>query len=223
MQEPMPVVRVGRKVPDFELETFEPSRGEFGKFSLKEQREAGKWTVLFFYPADFTFVCATEFAALAERQDRFEQMGCRIVTVSTDTKFTHLAWQREEKELRDVTYTMAADRTGKVSRMFGVYDEDTGLALRGTFLIAPDGTVTNAEVNFYNVGRNVDELLRKFKANVYLSRKTDEACPAKWKEEGDATLKPSAKMVGRVHEALESKDKPGAVGSGPAAAGVSKA
>lgn len=207
MQETVPTIRVGRKAPDFEMETFEPSRGDFGKFSLKEQREANKWTLLFFYPADFTFVCATEFSALAERQDRFEQMGCRIVTVSTDTKFTHLAWQREEKELRGVAYTMAADRTGKVSRLFGVYDEDTGLALRGAFLIAPDGTVTNAEVNFYNLGRNVDELLRKLKANVYLSRAKGEVCPAQWKEEGDATLKPSAKMVGRVHEAIEGKDK----------------
>jgi NADH-dependent peroxiredoxin subunit C len=97
---------------------------------------------------------------------------------------------------------MGADPTGKLSRLFGVYDENTGLALRGTFLISPDGTLLNSEVNFYNMGRNIDELMRKFKANIYLGRKTSEACPAKWKDEGDKTLAPSAKMVGKVHEAL---------------------
>jgi len=97
---------------------------------------------------------------------------------------------------------MGSDPTGKLSRMFGVYDENTGLDLRGTFIISPDGTLLNAEMNFYNMGRNIDELMRKFKANIYLSKKTNEACPAKWKDEGDKTLTPSAKMVGHVHEAL---------------------
>jgi peroxiredoxin (alkyl hydroperoxide reductase subunit C) len=87
--------------------------------------------------------------------------------------------------------------------MFGVYDENAGLALRGTFIISPEGVLLNSEINFYNMGRNIDELMRKFKANIYLSKKKDEGCPSKWKDEGDKTLKPSAKMVGRVHEALE--------------------
>ena len=130
-------------------------------------------------------------------------MGCDIVTVSADTQFVHLAWQRDEKELANVKYPMGADPTGKVSRMFGVYDENTGLALRGTFIINPDGTLLNAEVNWYNIGRNVDELLRKFKANIYMTRKANEVCPSKWKDEGDKTLvNPGAKMVGKVHEAL---------------------
>ena len=129
-------------------------------------------------------------------------MGCDIVTVSTDTQFSHLAWRKSEKELARANFPMAADPNGKVSRMFGVYDEDTGLALRGDFIINPEGVLLNSEVNFYNLGRNIDELLRKFKANLHLSKKTDEACPSKWKEEGDKTLKPSAKMVGKVHEAL---------------------
>ena len=129
-------------------------------------------------------------------------MGAEIITVSTDTKFVHLAWQKSEKELEKVRYPMGADPTAKLSRMFGVYDENTGLALRGTFVISPDGSLLNSEVNFYNMGRNIDELMRKFKANMYLSKKTNEACPSKWKDEGDKTLAPSAKMVGRVHEAL---------------------
>jgi NADH-dependent peroxiredoxin subunit C len=132
-------------------------------------------------------------------------MGCDIVTVSTDTKFVHKAWQENEKELAKVKYPMAGDPTGKAARMFGVYDEDTGLALRGTFIINPQGVLMNAETNFYNLGRNIDELMRKFKANIYLSKKADEACPSKWKDEGDKTLTPSAKMVGKVHEALQEK------------------
>ena len=130
-------------------------------------------------------------------------MGCDVVTVSTDTKYVHLAWQKHEKELANVKYPMGADPTGKLSRMFGVYDENSGLALRGAFIISPDGTLLNSEVNFYNMGRNIDELMRKFKANIYLGRKPNEACPSKWKDEGDKTLAPSAKMVGRVHEALQ--------------------
>jgi len=130
-------------------------------------------------------------------------MGCDIVTVSTDTKFVHLAWKKSEKELANVRYQMGADRSGRVSRMFGVFNEDNGLDFRGTFLIDPAGRLLNSEMNFYNVGRNIDELLRKFKANIYLSRKTNEVCPSKWKDEGDRTLvDPGPKMVGRVHEAL---------------------
>lgn len=132
------------------------------------------------------------------------KMGCDVVTVSTDTQFVHLAWQRSEKELAQVRYPMGADPTGKVARLFGVYDEAAGLALRGTFIINPQGVLMNSEVSYYNLGRNIDELVRKFKANLYMSKKTNEVCPSKWKDEGDKTLTPSAAMVGRVHEALGS-------------------
>ena len=141
-------------------------------------------------------------AALAEQYDRFKKMGAEVITVSTDTQFVHLAWKKSEKELENVAYPMGADPTGNLSRVFGVYDEATGLALRGTFIINPDGTLLNSEVNFYNLGRNIDELMRRFKANLYLARKANEACPSKWKDEGDKTLKPSSKMVGKVWEAL---------------------
>lgn len=135
-------------------------------------------------------------------------MGCDIVTVSCDTKFVHLAWHTVEQELSPVKYQMGSDPTGAHARMFGVYLEDAGVALRGTFLISPDGTLWNSEVNFLNMGRNIDELMRKFKANLYLAKKADEGCPAQWKEEGDVTLKPSAKMVGKVHEALANDGNP---------------
>lgn len=98
---------------------------------------------------------------------------------------------------------MGSDPTGKLSRLFGVYDEETGLALRGTFIINPDGVLLNSEMNFYNLGRNVEEILRKVNANIHLAANPVEACPAQWKKEGDKTLKPSAKMVGKVSEALK--------------------
>ena len=133
--------------------------------------------------------------------DKFREAGAEIVTISKDTKFVHLAWQREEKMLGKVKYTMGSDPTGNISKMFGVYDEATGLALRGTFVISPEGKLFNSEVNFYNLGRNIDEILRKVTANAYLGTHGDEACPVKWQQEGDKTLKPSAKLVGRVYEA----------------------
>ena len=123
------------------------------------------------------------------------------MTVSTDTQFVHLAWQRHEGELEGVKYPMGADPTGKLGKMFGVYDETSGLCLRGTFIINPEGVLMNSEVNFYNMGRNIDELMRKLKANIYLGKKPNEGCPSKWKDEGDTTLTPGPDMVGKVHEA----------------------
>lgn len=105
--------------------------------------------------------------------------------------------------LKDVKYVMGSDPTGNIARLFGVYDEETGLALRGTFIIDPDGKLLNSEVNFYNMGRNIEELERKVKANIHLAKNADEGCPAQWKDEGDKTLKPSADLVGKVFEALE--------------------
>jgi peroxiredoxin (alkyl hydroperoxide reductase subunit C) len=122
--------------------------------------------------------------------------------VSCDTKFVHLAWRTIEGELEDVRYTMASDPTGRLARQFGVYLEGDGVALRGAFLINPQGLLMNAEVSFLNMGRNIDELMRKLKANLYVARKSDEAVPAKWQEEGDVTLRPSERMVGKVREYL---------------------
>ncbi len=194
-------VQVGQVVPNFEMETFDPGKGDFGKISLEDLKRQRKWTVLVFYPADYTFVCPTELSDLANQYDGIKKAGAEVVSVSTDTKFVHLAWQREEKLLKNVKYSMGADPTGKVSRLFGVYDEATGLALRGTFIISPEGKLTGTEINFYNVGRNAEELLRKMQANAYLSSHPEEACPANWSE-GKKTLKPGAKLVGRVAEAV---------------------
>jgi peroxiredoxin len=194
---------VGANVPEFKMETYEPSSGSFGEVSLEALKQAGKWTILVFYPADFTFVCPTELADLAEQNAALEELGAKVVSVSTDTKFAHLAWKNSERLMENVTYTMAADTTGDISRLFGVYDEQTGLALRGTFIINPEGKLVSSEVNFYNVGRNAGELVRKMKANAYLMEHPNEACPARW-EPGAKTLEPSEKLVGSVWEAMNS-------------------
>lgn len=193
--------RIGKEVEDFKMEVYDPEEGGFGEVELKTLREGGKWVVLVFYPADFTFVCPTELADLAERHPELKEMGCEVISVSTDTKFTHMAWRTDERLLANVKYKMAADPTGKVSRYFGVYDGETGLALRGTFIINPSGVLVSSEINFYNVGRNAEELARKMKANVYLKDHPAEACPARW-EPGQKTLTPSEKLVGKVYEAL---------------------
>lgn len=196
------IVQVGTEVPNFEMEVYNPSEREFGKISLGELKTLGKWTILFFYPADFTFVCPTELADLAEQHEKLRKLGAEVISVSIDTKYSHMAWRDSEKLLANVKYTMAADPTRKISQMFGVYDENSGLALRGTFIINPAGVLVSSEVNYYNVGRNADELVRKLEANVYLAAHPDEACPAKWTK-GAKTLKPNSAMVGKVFEALQ--------------------
>ncbi len=193
--------RIGKPVADFKMEVYDPEEAFFGEVSLKQIQESGKWTILFFYPADFTFVCPTELDDLAKKHEELKGLGCEVIAVSTDTKFSHMAWKTSERLLEEVRYKMAADPTGKVSRYFGVYDEETGLALRGSFIINPDGVLVGSEVNFYNVGRNAAELARKMDANVYLRDHPNEACPARWKP-GEKTLTPSEKLVGKVYEAL---------------------
>lgn len=195
--------KVGKPVEDFTMETYDPAEGYFGEVSLDKIKADKKWTVLVFYPADFTFVCPTELADLASKHAALEKLGCEVIAVSTDTKFSHMAWRTSEKLLENVRYKMAADPTGKVSRYYGVYDPESGLALRGTFVINPEGVLVCAEVNFYNVGRNADELVRKMEANSYLKDHPAEACPAKWTP-GEKTLTPSEKLVGKVYEALTS-------------------
>jgi len=193
-------VKVGQDVPNFRLDVLDTAAVEFSEISLERLKAERKWTILFFYPGDFTFVCATEFAAIAAKYEEFKRLGAEVITVSKDTKYAHLVWQRVEKMLEDVKYPMGADPTGNISRLFGVYDESSGLALRGTFIISPDGKLMNSEINYFNIGRNIDELMRKFKANRYLANHDSEACPAQWAEEGDQTLTPSIKMVGKVYE-----------------------
>jgi NADH-dependent peroxiredoxin subunit C len=194
-------INIGSNVPDFMMEAFDPAKNEFTEVRLDAIKQQRKWLILFFYPADFTFVCPTELDDLASKHEELKSLGVEVVSVSTDTKHSHLGWHQAEHLLKNVKFTMGADPTGKISKMFGVYDEGTGLAFRGTFIINPESKLVASEVNYNDVGRNADELVRKMKANIYLATHPDEACPAKW-EKGDKTLTPSAKLVGKVYEAL---------------------
>ena len=195
-------LHVGQSVPDFELDTFEAASGKFSKFSLAAAKKSKKWTVLVFYPADFTFICPTELADVADKHAELAKLGCEVVSVSTDTKFVHYGWFHQEKLLEGITYHMGADQKGEVSKLFGVYDEESGLDLRGTFIITPEGKLVSAEVNFFNVGRNADELLRKVEAFNYVWQSPEEVCPAKWRP-GAKTLTPSEELVGKVYEKVK--------------------
>jgi len=201
--EEIKVLKVGEKVPDFEMDAYFPENKDFGKIKFSEIFKKGKWLVLFFYPADYTFVCPTELADIADKYTELKKEGIEVVSVSTDTHYVHYAWQNSEKLLANIKYPMAADPTHIVSKTFGVYDEASGLALRGTFIIDPDGKLVASEVNYFPVGRNSDELLRKLKAFKYVRENPAQVCPAKW-QPGKKTLTPGKDLVGKVGERLKS-------------------
>ena len=169
--------------------------GQFVQVSDADLR--GKWSVVFFYPADFTFVCPTELGDLADNYAEFKKLGVEIYSVSTDTHFTHKAWHDSSDTIRKIDYVMVGDPTGTISRNFGVMIEEAGLAERGTFVIDPQGKIQIVEINAGGVGRDASELLRKVKAAQYVASHPGEVCPAKWKE-GEATLKPSLDLVGKI-------------------------
>lgn len=157
----------------------------------------GKWSVLFFYPADFTFVCPTELADLAEHYRELQALGVEVYSVSTDTHFSHKAWHDTSETIKVIDFPMLADPTGQLSRAFGVYIEEAGLADRGTFVINPEGLVKIVEIHDGGVGRNAAELVRKIEAAQFVAAHPGEVCPAKWTR-GAATLKPGLALVGKI-------------------------
>ena len=169
--------------------------GEFVDVSDEDLK--GKWSVVFFYPADFTFVCPTELGDLADNHETFQKLGVEIYSVSTDTHFTHKAWHETSDTIGKVQYTMIGDPNGTVTNNFGMMREGQGLADRGTFLVDPDGIIQFMEVTAEGIGRNAAELIRKVKAAQYVAAHPGEVCPAKW-EEGDETLAPSLDLVGKI-------------------------
>ena len=186
---------IGRKVEAFESDAFQKDRGFF-KVSSEKDFE-GKWSVVFFYPADFTFVCPTELEDLQEQYAALKAMGVEVYAVSTDTHFTHKAWHDHSPAIGKVEYIMIGDPSHKVSRIFDVLIEEAGLADRGTFIIDPDGVIQMAEVNAGGIGRDASTLVKKVKAAQHVRKNPGEVCPAKW-EEGGATLKPGLDLVGKI-------------------------
>lgn len=181
-----------------EVKPFTATAFHDGEFvTVSEADLQGKWSVFFFYPADFTFVCPTELGDLADNYAEFQQLGVEIYGVSTDTHFTHKAWHDSSETIGKVQYPLVGDPTGELSRNFDVYIAEDGLADRGTFVIDPDGKIQLVEVNAGGIGRNATELLRKIRAAQYVRSHPNEVCPAKW-EEGAETLAPSLDLVGKI-------------------------
>lgn len=184
---------INTKVKPFKNQAFKD--GQF--IEVTEKNIEGKWSVFFFYPADFTFVCPTELGDVADHYDEFQKLGVEIYSVSTDTHFTHKAWHSSSDTIAKIKYTMIGDPTGQLSRNFEVLREDEGLANRGTYIVDAEGIIQAVEITAEGIGRDAADLLRKVKAAQYVAAHPGEVCPAKW-QEGDATLAPSLDLVGKI-------------------------
>ena len=186
-------MNISEKITDFEVEAY--YQDDTKKINSADFR--GKWLVLFFYPADFTFVCPTELGELADHYQEFQKMGVEVMSVSTDTVYTHKAWHDQSETIKKIKFPMLADPTGNLARQFGVYIEKEGLAWRGTFIIDPEGILKAYEVHDNSIGRSIKELMRKIKAAQFVAAHGDQVCPASW-EPGEETLKPGLDLVGKI-------------------------
>ena len=184
---------INAHAPEFSAQAFQ--NNDFRTVTNKDIE--GKWLLSFFYPADFTCVCPTELEDLADKYEQLKAMGVEVFSVSTDTHFVHKAWHDASETIRKIKYAMLADPTGAISRGFGVYKEDEGVAYRGTFLVNPEGLIKIAEIQDNSIGRNAEELVRKVEAAQFVATHDGEVCPARWKK-GGKTLKPGIDLVGKI-------------------------
>ncbi|WP_018249099.1 alkyl hydroperoxide reductase subunit C [Orenia marismortui] len=184
---------VGKEVLAFKAQAYQ--NGEF--LEVTEENFKGQWSVVVFYPADFTFVCPTELEDLQNEYQNLKDLGVEVYSVSTDTHFTHKAWHDNSETIGKIEYVMVGDPSHTLSKNFDVLIEEDGLADRGTFIIDPDGVVQGVEINAGNMGRDASALVSKIKAAQYVRNNPEEVCPAKWKE-GSETLKPGLDLVGKI-------------------------
>ena len=181
-----------------EIKPFKATAYHRGKFvEVSEASVKGNWSVFFFYPADFTFVCPTELGDLADHYAEFQKAGVEIYGVSTDTHFTHKAWHDASETIKKVGYPLVGDPNHALARNFEVLIEAAGMADRGTFVVDPNGRIQVVEITASGIGRDAGELLRKVKAAQYVASHPGEVCPAKW-QEGARTLAPSLDLVGKI-------------------------
>jgi alkyl hydroperoxide reductase subunit AhpC len=186
-------VGINDLVPSFTADIYNPVKGEIEKLEFKK----GKWTILFFYPADFTFVCPTELADLAQKQETLKAMGVDVYGISTDSAYSHLVWLRSEAVLKDIKFPMISDIKKEISEIFGLLNYESGMALRGTVVINPDGKFVSSEIVPNGVGRNADELVRKMEAMKFNYENPNIVCPAKW-QKGDKGLEVGKLVVGDI-------------------------
>ena len=187
------MAKIGNRVTDFELKAYH--NDDIKTIKLSDFK--GKWLVLLFYPADFTFICPTELEDAANLYSEFQKAGAEILSVSTDTVYTHKAWHDVSPAIKKIKYPMVADPTGNLCREFGTYIEDAGLSLRGTFIIDPDGILKGIDIHDNSIGRSGAEILRKVQAAKFVRENKGEVCPANWKP-GAKTLKPGLDLVGKI-------------------------
>ncbi len=184
---------INTKIKPFKATAFH--NGDF--VEVTEQDLMGKWSIVFFYPADFTFVCPTELGDMADHYEQLQAMGVEVYSVSTDTHFTHKAWHDASDTINKIRFPMIGDPTGVISRNFGVMIEEEGLALRGSFLINPEGEIKVTEVHDLGIGRSAKDMVRKTQAAQYIAEHDGEVCPAAW-QPGEDTLAPSLDLVGKI-------------------------
>jgi peroxiredoxin len=187
------MAHVGKHIEDFEFDAYH--NDEIKKIRLSDYK--GKWLVLLFYPADFTFVCPTELEEAAEHYDEFQSSGAEIISISTDTAFVHKAWHDQSTAIKKIKYPMGADPAGKLCRYFDTYLDTEGISLRGSFIIDPDGVLKAMEIHDNSIGRSAEEILRKLQAAIFVHGHEGEVCPANWRP-GKKTLRPDLDLVGRI-------------------------
>lgn len=187
------MLNINSTVPDFELDAYQEN--QIKKIKLSDYK--GKWVVLIFYPADFTFVCPTELVDASHYYEKVKALGGEIMSVSTDSVYVHKAWHDDSPTIRNITYPMLADPAGKVSKIFGTYIDDEGLSLRGTFIIDPDGILKTIEIHDNSIGRSAKEMYRKLEASKFVREHGGNVCPANW-EPGSDSLKPSVDLIGKI-------------------------
>ena len=184
---------IGHTIDDFKVTAYQ--QGEYK--DMTKQSLLGKWSIIFFYPADFSFVCPTELEALQSLHDKFKAANSEIYSVSEDTEFVHQAWAAASPKIGKIEYPMLADPAGKLARMFGVLDKNAGQALRGAFIIDPDGVIQSETINNMGIGRNPEEILRTLESAQFVREHGDRVCPVNW-HPGEDSLKPGADLVGKL-------------------------
>ena len=186
-------ISINQSIPDMSFDVFHEE-----KFSKKSFSDFdGKWLVVMFYPADFSYVCPTELKEAQGRYEEIKKMGAEIISVSCDSTYVHKAWHDSSPAIKQITYPMAADPSGALARAFGIYVEEKGESLRGTFIINPKGVLMAMDIHNTDIGRSISEIIRKLTAFQYVAKHHNEVCPAGWTT-GDKTIKKSVDLIGKI-------------------------
>lgn len=184
---------INQQLLDFECMAYKD--GEFIEVSTKDV--LGKWSIFFFYPADFSFVCPTELGDMQDHYARLQELNCEVYSVSEDSHFVHKAWADATDTIGKIKYTMLADPNGQLGRFFGVLNEALGQTYRASFIVDPEGQIKSYEINDMGIGRNAEELVRKLEASQFVAEHGDKVCPANW-QPGEETIAPSLDLVGKI-------------------------